>query len=351
MTVERIREIVRRFPENGIKLLLENGDNVRDLLMLARARMTPLIDFEHMEVIGTTFVQRDYRSIESDIVLKAPFRVKGHGGRQVVVYILIEHQSEPDEMMPLRVLEYVVEIYKTQVRKRPEGQETHRRVRLQPVLPVVFYTGTRTWEDVGVLSDLVEEGERFKEVMPFFRPLFLNLSSTEPGRLEAEGGFFGQVLRVVRERRAGSRAFRAVLREVVRRLEQMPEDQQQRWKDLLSYLGALVYHEREKAERPGLRELIKNSVESEDHRQEVAIMGQTIAESLKEEGEVKMGREMLLSQLGVRFGEVPPDIVATIETTTDLAQLKGWGNRLVTAETIEEIGIVPAAEKAKKRKK
>jgi hypothetical protein len=239
MADERVREFIRRFPENGVKLLLENGDNVRDLLVLARAAMVKLIDFGRMEVVGTTFVQRDYRSVESDIVLKAPLRVKGRGGRrQVVVYILIEHQSEPDEMMPLRVLEYVVELYKSQLRKGPEGPAALGGGRLQPVLPVVFYTGTRTWEDIGVLSDLVEEGEQFRDLTPFFRPLFVNLSSTEPGRLEAEGGFFGQVLRVVRERRASGHVFRGVLREVVRRLEAMPQEQKLRWKDLLSYLGA-----------------------------------------------------------------------------------------------------------------
>jgi hypothetical protein len=351
MADDRIREIVRRFPENGIKLLLENGDNVRDLLVLARAAMVKGIDFGRMEVVGTTFVQRDYRSIESDIVLKAPLRVKGKGRRQVVVYVLIEHQSEPDELMPLRVLEYVVEIYKSQVRKGPEGPASLRGVRLQPVLPVVFYTGTRTWEDLGVLSDLVEEGEQFRDVTPHFRPLFVNLGSMEPGRLEAEGGFFGQVLRVVRERRASGRVFRGVLREAVRRLEAMPPEQQLRWKDLLSYLGALVYHEREGPEQSGLRELIKTSVETEEHRQEVEIMGQTIAEKLKEEGGVEANRRMLLRLLRRRFGEVPSDIAATIETTTNLAQLEDWGESLITAKTLEEIGIAPTSGKAKKGRK
>jgi hypothetical protein len=352
MTDERVREIIRLFPENGAKLLLENGDNVRDLLVLARAAAVKLIDFGHMEVVGTTFVQRDYRSVASDLVLKAPLKTKGKSGpRQVFVYILIEHQSEPDEWMPLRVLEYVVEVYKSQIRKGQEGSAAERGGRLQPVLPVVFYTGTRTWENLGVLSDLIEEGEQFADVTPLFRPLFVNVGGMDPGWLESEGGFFGQVLRVLRERRASGRVFRGVLREAVRRLEEMPKAQQLRWKDLLSYLGALVYHERERAEQPGLYELINSSVSTEEHRQEVEVMVWSMADQLKEEGGVETARDMLLSLLRERFGEIPSHVAATIETTANLAQLKDWGKRFANAKTLEEIGIAPASEKAKKGKK
>jgi hypothetical protein len=352
MTDDRVREIIRLFPENGAKLLLENGDNVRDLLVLARAAAVKWIDFGRMEVVGTTFVQRDYRSVASDLVLKAPLKTKGRGGpRQVVVYILIEHQSEPDEWMPLRVLEYVVEVYKSQVRKGPEGPAALRSGRLQPVLPVVFYTGMRTWEDIGVLSDLIEEGERFADVTPLFRPLFVNVGGMDPGRLVSEGGFFGQVLRVVRERRASGRVFRGVLREAVRRLEEMPKAQQLRWKDLLSYLGALVYHERERAEQPGLYELIETSVATEEHRQEVKVMVWSMADQLKEEGAVEANRRTLLRLLRERFGEVPSHVAATIEMTANLTQLDGWLLRFANAKTLEEIGIAPASEKGKKGKK
>ncbi len=337
---ERVRQFVRRFTENGVKLLLEDPGNVRDLLVLAGAAMVGRIDFGRMEVVRTTYVQRDYRHIESDMVLSAPLRRPG-GKRKprVTVYVLIEHQSEPDEWMAVRVLEYVVAIYRTQMRQWRSDHASMAGLRLQPVLPVVFYTGTRRWDDLGRLADRVEMGEEFAAVIPTIQPLFFNLSATESGRLGAEGGWFGQVLRVMREQRAQAREFRGVLREAVEQLEGMTESERLRWQDLLSYLQAVVYHERDKPEREGFYDLIRTSARTAEHRRQLEEMRQTIADAWKEEGAVEAARRMLLRQLRARFGKLRPGVTATIKNTTDLAQLEEWAARFATATTLEEIGI------------
>ena len=74
MSRERLAKIVRQFLENGLKLLLHNPHNVHDLLGIARAEVMELIDFDRLTVVPTTFVQRDYRHVESDLVLRAPLR-------------------------------------------------------------------------------------------------------------------------------------------------------------------------------------------------------------------------------------------------------------------------------------
>jgi hypothetical protein len=145
MAISRVAQFVRNFAENAMKLLLENPGNVRDLLTLGRAEVLDLIDFDGMEPAGKSFVARDYRHIEADMVLTAPPRQKGRRrGQGILIYILIEHQSEPDELMAFRVLEYVVQIYRTQIREQARGRPSLRGIRLQPVLPVVFYTGERS---------------------------------------------------------------------------------------------------------------------------------------------------------------------------------------------------------------
>src|SRR5207248_10591550 len=110
MATSRIEQFVRNFAQNGMKLLLENPGNVQDLLTLGRAEVLDLIDFRGMEPAGTSYVARDYRHIEADLVLTAPLRGKGRRIQDLLIYILIEHQSEPDELMAFRVLEYVVQI-------------------------------------------------------------------------------------------------------------------------------------------------------------------------------------------------------------------------------------------------
>ena len=218
MSRARIKAIVRQFAENGIKLLLEDPRNVRDLLVIREAAMVDLIDFDHMTRLPTSFVQRDFRHVEADVVLHAPLRRVGkQQPRQVVtVYILIEHQSEPDAMMVFRVLEYVVQIYKAQTRDWHRRHKSFAGLRLHPVLPVVFYTGTRRWEAVGRVADLIDMGEHFTRMIPDMAPLFLNLSAIPPGHLESAGGFFGWVLRLIQDRHARPAEFQELLRRALR---------------------------------------------------------------------------------------------------------------------------------------
>ncbi len=202
MVTGRIREIIRRFKENGMKLLLENPGNAQDFLAILETDVVQWIDFPRMQVLRTTFVKRDWRHVEADVVLRAPLiSPKGKGTRRkLLVHILIEHQSEPDRFMLLRVLEYVVEIFKSQMRQWSRRHASFADLRLQPVLPVVFYTGTRKWKGLGRLVDLIERGDLFTSVTPALQPLFVNLETVAGDILEKKGGFFGQILRLLRHR-------------------------------------------------------------------------------------------------------------------------------------------------------
>ena len=252
MDQSRILLIVRQFWENAIKLLLEDPKNARDLLALCGADIVKRIDLRRVKLIQTTFVERDYRHVESDVVLLAPLR-RERGERtakHLLIYILIEHQSEPDRLMPLRSLDYVVQIFKYQVREWSKTHRTLARIRLHPVLPVVFYTGTQRWDSVGRLVDLVEMGERFESATPAMEPLFINLPVIAAETLEAQGGFFGWVLRLIQQRKSRPREFQRLLNRVVQHLETMPQAERRRWLELLSYIMALVYHVREPSEWP-----------------------------------------------------------------------------------------------------
>ena len=86
-------------------------------------------------------------------------------------------------------------------------------------------------------------------------------------------------------------------------------------------------------------------------------MGRTIADALREEGlkkgikegmekgrkvgEIRARRQTLLRQLRKRFEELPPETVDTIETTDDIGQLDRWLDQVVTAQSLEQMKIVP----------
>jgi hypothetical protein len=352
MHQEQIDRLVRHFPENGLKLMLENAGNVHDLLRLLRVRAADRIDFGRMRVEPAHFVQRDYRHLESDVVLSAPLRA-GRRGRErlLTIYILIEHQSKPDHFMVFRVLEYVLQIYRRQMRDWEQAHGSLDDFRFQPVLPVVLYSGTRTWERLAPFVELLEEVEELPEgLTPEFLPLFLNVGRERPEALESEGGAFGLLLRLVQQRRARRAMFEELLRRVVRGLEeQLADTDRERWLGLLSYLQALIYHERERPEQEPLQRLVADSVQNDRHRREVFDMGKTIAEALKDEGRamgkaeeaVEARRKTLLRQLRLRFKRVPEQIVRRVEATTDVTQLEAWLDGVVTARKLTDVRIPP----------
>jgi len=346
-TNQRIEQTVRQFPENGMKHLLQNTHNIRDLLALAARDFIQRMDTDHMRLISTTFVKRDYRHIESDVVLVAPYRnTRSRGARKLVVYILIEHQSKPDDLMMLRLLDYVVQIYNFQVRQWSQQPGSVGSVCLDPVLPVLLYTGTRRWESIKPLVNLMELGTPFARVIPTVAPVFVNLPQIEPEVLEREGGVLGWVLRLVQQRRARPEAFRVLLRRVVTHLETTAPVDRDRWLELVSYVLALVYHERAPGERPVLQEIIETSVGTDQYRKELTQMGKTIADELKEEGArdaaISTRQQTLIRLVRRRFGEVPMGVLAAIEAMRDVQQLDHWLDQFVTAESLNDFDFSDA---------
>jgi hypothetical protein len=341
----RFEEIVRHFRKNGLTLMLQRPGNVRDLLALTRTPLLGGIDFARMSVDPTSYVAADYRHLASDLVLKVPFRTRGGGRRRTLtLYILIEHQSEPDPLMILRVLEYLVQIYKGQLRAWQRRHGSLTGFRLQPVLPVVVYTGAGRWDDLGRLVGLVDGGELFAEVVPDFRPLFLSLPALSPEQLEGEGGYFGWVLGLVQRRAAPLEEFRALVSRAVDHLEVMLPAERERWLDLLSYLVALIYHDRAGPEREELRQRVEASVQRDPRRLEVIEMIWSGADALREEGRiegtVRTLRQMLLRQLRIKFKKVPRAVQSVINATDDIERLQGWCDRVMTAATLQDMDIV-----------
>jgi hypothetical protein len=340
MNRARLVQLARNFNENGMKLMLEHRYNVRDLLRLTQTDLAGRLNFRRLTREPTTYVQRDYRHVESDLLFQAPYRRRS--GQRVVIYILIEHQSRPDELMPLRLPDYVLQVYKTQLREWEQTHASHAGIRFHLVVPVVFYTGTRDWDSVGRLENLVELGQQFKRMIPGVDPEFVNLPTLPEAKLEA-AGYFGSVLRLVQQRGAPLADFEDLLRRVVRHLETMPPQERLRRLDLLSYANALVYHARDRSEQPGLHGIIQASAGTDEQRREIAEMGQTMAEYLKEEGmkvgEVRALRQALLRQLRKRFPPLPEALVQTIETTEDVDQLNQWIDRVVTAKSLAAMRI------------
>ncbi len=109
MNETRELDLVRNFKENGLRLLLETPANVREFLAVSAPSYLRIIDFNGMRTEPTDFITRDFRHVESDLVLRAPARKSvARGLREIFIYLLIEHQSTRDRLMSMRLLDYLV---------------------------------------------------------------------------------------------------------------------------------------------------------------------------------------------------------------------------------------------------
>src|SRR5436309_1868553 len=105
--------LVRGFANNSFRYLFRQQDNVADLLRWRKPKIARGIDFSQMAVQPDTFITPGFTELESDVLLRAPWRTEGEPG-EIQVFILVEHQSEPDEHAVFRAGRYVMQVYDKQ---------------------------------------------------------------------------------------------------------------------------------------------------------------------------------------------------------------------------------------------
>jgi hypothetical protein len=252
------------------------------------------------------------------------------------VYLLVEHQSEPDEHAEFRACRYVMQVYDKQEKLWLQAHANTRELRFHPVMPIVFYSGTRTWPAIKKMRHLVHHGALFGAMIPSIEPVFINLHKTPTRSLQTKVGTFGWVLWLIQQKRSKEAEFHDVLDQVVARIDPLHEQNPARWRHLLWFAHALVYHAREGEERQRAADFIRSTVRKST-QSEVADMGKTIAEVLQDERELTAKRATLLRLLHLKFKKVPEAIEAEIQATLDIQQLDRWLDALITARSIRKI--------------
>lgn len=90
------------------------------------------IDWRTLALLPSSFVHQDLKQAHSDLLFSAKST-----GREVLIYVLVEHQTSVDPLMPLRLLGYIVEILR-------DHEKTHG-LPLPAVLPLLIHQGPERW--------------------------------------------------------------------------------------------------------------------------------------------------------------------------------------------------------------
>ena len=129
---------VQHFPDRSTRWLLQDKENVRGLIEIVAVQIASQIDFTRLTQHNRSFVSEALRGQESDLIFSVPFQDEAETD-ELIIYILIEHQSTVDASMAFRVLFYMTQIWDFQRQEWESEKVPKTEWNLRPILPIVFY--------------------------------------------------------------------------------------------------------------------------------------------------------------------------------------------------------------------
>ncbi|MBI4880857.1 MAG: Rpn family recombination-promoting nuclease/putative transposase [Planctomycetes bacterium] len=330
-----------------VKAVFSEAPQARALLRnLLPQDLADAIDFATLKLVPGSFVDEKLTERFTDLLFSVRM------GRDVaLLYVLFEHQSTPDPVMPWRLLSAEARIWERWFRANPNART------LPPILPVVLYHGDRPWSAPERFSELMPEGAgrrgAFWEHVPEFRIVLIDLSRFTDAELKArlaiEPALALLVLLALRNVHAPD--FQACMLEWGELFARLLDERSglRAFEMLLHYLhearGECVTEAGMKAlcarvhASPKVEETVMNLAEKlrAEGRQEGRQQGRREGrQEGRREGLEAGARQSLVRLLRARFGELDGAALARIQAA-DLPTLERWLDRFVNASTLAEV--------------
>lgn len=313
------------------QVLSQPADAAGELRAVLPKAVAARLDWDALALQPCSFVSQQLRSRYSDLLFRT--RLDDH---DAYVYLLVEHQSRPDPLMSMRMMEYLVAIWNQHVRKFPKTKT------LPAVIPLVVHASPdgRRWDTPTELSELIDVDpatrQALGEYLPRFRFLLDDLTVHAVSALCARDLTpTTRVLLVLLKVAAGNRRLAAEMLPLV--------------EDLLALVSAPGGIEALECVVTYILSVGETSVtdlgpvfnQLGPNAKEVIV---STAERLRAEGEARgeargevRGRaETVLEQLAMKFGPLPTEITSTVHAA-DAAHLRLWAARVLTASSLDEV--------------
>jgi hypothetical protein len=319
---------------------LRDPDNLRDFLRSAVPDLADSFDYQQARLVDREYFLEDWRRREADLPFEIPYRAAA-GEEWALVYVLIEHQSDTDPMMPLRLLYAVVCYWDRQWRDWEALPRPRPPLRLRPVLPLVLCTAATSWGSNKTLKDLLGQPAAFHAFAPAWAPLFWNLADRTPEQLLQSGAEWLQTMAILHVQGDAMEVVQAVCGEAWKKLADLQSRAPVRWSELFRMGLTFAVVRRPVEERDALIALALERCPP--RRQEIENMTKTIAESWMEEGMQKgrlLGlRDALRTLLEGSFGTLPEEVVQRIEAASDPAKLMRAVGQAPHLRSLEELEL------------
>ena len=162
------------FADRSARGLLITPENVRALVELVAEQIAAFLDFSQLTALNRSFLSQTLREQEADLVFRVPFRDPALG-EEMLIHILIEHQSSVDKQMGFRFLGYMYNLWLAEQQRWREADVPPPQRRLRPILPVLFYTGNTPWNLPLSPVSAIDVPEALTPFAPTFEVLLLDV--------------------------------------------------------------------------------------------------------------------------------------------------------------------------------
>ena len=298
------------------------------------AELVRRIDLASLAPRSTKFTGPHLLTRHSDLLFAANLE-----GREVLIYVLIEHQSTNEPFMLVRLLLYMALTWDGYVRDEKPARY------LPPILPVVVHHSEGGWSAATRFEDVIDpaalELEGMLRYIPRFEMLLDDLSKATDEDLQRRGQALAQslVLWALRDARNSERFF-AHFRAWAKLLDEVAADpsEQRVFKALLRYISSVLGADW----ADQLRQLLLELAPATERAM------QTIAESWEQkgiekgiekgrvEGRVEGLQELVRRLLTKKFGPLTESILERLGAAT-APELQEYADRILDAQQLADI--------------
>ncbi len=292
-----------------------------------------IIDIVHLdtlEICKDSFIEKDLQEYYSDMLYKVKF-----GEEFGYIYFLFEHKSYPDRLIHLQLLEYMIKIWRLQLK-----QSKSRKLSI--VVPLVLYHGRDKWKIAPNLYTLFKGPvETLSDYVPDFKYLLYDLSRYTDDQIK--GTIMARVtmlllkhifdpdvagrlpdifllLKELSEQETGLQYFESLIKYVFSNVEDITTEDIQSIvsKTLPEDKGDIIMTLAEQLENKGLQKGLQQGLE------------QGLEQGLLE------GIEFAVS---IKFGETDDckTVIAKIKSINDINLLKALKGKIKSAKTVPEL--------------
>jgi hypothetical protein len=338
-------EDLHQFPDRLFRHDLQVPANLRELIEDLDGPFAARLDFDRARLVEREHIFEDWRKFERDLPFLIPYR--SDPDQYLLLCLLIEHQSQADRLMPLRMLVNGCMFWESEWKAWEQCDPKPGPLKLTPVVSVVFHTGLTRWLSNRTLVELIGGPEELRPLAPQWPIRFWDLAERSTDQLLAATSPWLNALAVVRATNDDAAAFHRVFAAAAKRLAGLVTRERMRWRDLMWLLISWALRRRPRDEREALVKVASEHQPDPGSQEEVQSMNATLGQTLEqwaeqqgiEQGRLETCHTLLFRLLENRFGSLPEHLRQRIDETKDLARLERSILRCQTIRSLDEIEL------------